>query len=230
MNSPSSRRSTSHTSSVSSGPSTPALRRRKPQQIECNISNCFKWANPNNNDNPNVSTNTNESSSQQQQRIQHDEASTNCDQSDNEMTPSTIMNSLSLSNSNGNNENNVDETTVSLNSAVSSDMEDNVNDLTNSDGNAMSNSQKKANELKQIELLSLFDACDGGSVYVCKLCKSSSMTISTIEYYRLNINSVSLANYDDIRCVGQISLPQGQSLTVYIILYAMDYAALDFGD
>ncbi|CAF1378626.1 unnamed protein product [Rotaria sordida] len=194
MSASSSRRSPSRASSVSSGSSTPVFRRQKVRQnsnitarntssnsstssarplrrLQSN-SKTVKWANFNDNNNSNDLNVRNETiNDQQQQTLQVNEISMSSDESNNDMTPSTIINNLSLSSSNNNNNNNNDITAASASPTVS-DADENVKQLTTTDKITMVDSKLQQNMMKLTELLTFFDECDGGTAYICKLCQA----------------------------------------------------------
>ncbi|CAF4280530.1 unnamed protein product, partial [Rotaria sordida] len=153
-----------NTSSNSSTSSARTLRR-----LQSN-SKTVQWANFNDNYNSNDSNGRNETSNYQQQTLQIDEVSMSSDESNNGMTPSTIINSLHLSHSNNSNNNN--DTTAALNSPKISDADENVDRLTTNVQITMLDSKVQQNAMKLAELLTFFDECDGGTAYICKLCQT----------------------------------------------------------
>lgn len=184
MSIPPSRRSAARASSVSSPKSTPTSRRRNSNAtIDNNSINTpltptrtlrrlqsrsktVKWTQSINNEND------------------HDESTMSSDHIDDEMTPATILNSLSLSqpnhnnnnsndndnnNNNNNNTNNDDNMTIDQDSPVISD-EDEEDDQ--HDANIINDPQKQNNTVKQIEVLIFFDESGDGLSYTCKLCQA----------------------------------------------------------
>ncbi|CAF4196105.1 unnamed protein product [Rotaria sp. Silwood2] len=107
---------------------------------------------------------------QQQQILQIDEVAMNSDESDNDMAPSTMINSLSLLHSNNNNNNS--NMTVASDSPKVSDADENVDQLTTKVEITTLDSQIQQNVMKLAELLTFFDECDGGTAYICKLCQT----------------------------------------------------------
>ncbi|CAF4602448.1 unnamed protein product, partial [Rotaria sp. Silwood2] len=107
---------------------------------------------------------------QQQQILQIDDVAMSSDESDNDMAPSTMINSLSLLHSNNNNNNS--NMTVASDSPKVSDADENVDQLTTKVEITTLDSQIQQNVMKLAELLTFFDECDGGTAYICKLCQT----------------------------------------------------------
>ena len=200
MSAPSSRRSPSRASSLSSGSSTPVSRRRKPQQNLNNVtrnaafksctssvrtlrrlqsnSKTAKWTNLNDNNNSNNSNVTNETINyQQQQALQIEEVTRSGDEGKMDTIPSAMISSLSLSQSNYNNSN---STTIISGSPQISDTNENIDlSTTNADITAL-DSKVQQNVMKSTELLKFFDECDDGIAYLCKLCKTVSNFLAIV--------------------------------------------------
>ena len=190
MDASSSRRSFSRTSSVSSGPRTPITRRRNPRQLSNATSRntpsnpskssvrtlrrlrtkskTVTWINPNNDD----SDDYNAPNDSQQEHPSADESSRISTQSDNEMTPSAIIDSLSLSHPDESNNNTNSQATVISDSPIRIYTDEIDLYSTDGAGTVPSAQQTKADPMKRAQILELFDECEDGTAYICKSCQS----------------------------------------------------------
>lgn len=138
-------------------------------------SKTVRWRQTSYKDNSNDPVDTNETtlSQQQHQTTTNDVISMMSDESDIDLTPSAIIDTLSLSNSNdadnidnhGNNEISIRNSSLEI-----SDMEDNIDNLTNNDRSTTLNQNKTGAMVQLTELLQWFEQSQDGSAYICKKC------------------------------------------------------------
>ena len=189
MNVSSSRRSPTRAPSISSAISTPVSRRRNSLETSVTTfentsansatstrtvrglqskSKTVKWTQSINNKSNSQSNNNARTNARQQQQlmIYNDESSMNTDHSYNEMSPSTIIHSLSLSHPKTNNNNKNDDTTIDSDSPIVRDEEASVNQSQDNFKAVITDPKTKQTEVKQAEILGFFDESQGGAVYV----------------------------------------------------------------
>jgi hypothetical protein len=114
---------------------------------------------------------------------------------DQEMTPSNIINSLSLSDEETSNNTTMNQMITSNKSPSVSDSEEENEDSITSNGPNMNNS-KNQQLSKKTELLNFFDELENHSGYKCKLCQTVGTTLTIIPKFKdmMHISKVRISN------------------------------------